>query len=128
MYYSLFVSLWLPLALFAQGPIITWDKVTHDFGDVPQGSKVEFTFKFTNRGDQPLLITNVEVSCGCTTPRGWPRDPVKPGDRGEIRVAFNSVSKSGKQNKVVRVISNAVNPESVQLTIVANVLPKNPEG
>src|SRR3990170_8156192 len=89
------------------GPVITFEKKTHDFGDIVQGDKVEETFTFANTGTEPLIITNVEVTCGCTTPKGWQRDPIPPGGKSEIIVAFNSTGKSAKQNKVVKVISNA---------------------
>src|SRR5687767_5599836 len=81
------------------GPVITFEKKTHDFGDIVQGDKVEETFKFTNTGTEPLIITNVQVTCGCTTPKGWPRDPIMPGGKAEITIAFNSAGKMGKQNK-----------------------------
>src|SRR5436190_7164183 len=90
------------------GPVLTWEKKTHDFGDIYQGDKVEHTFYFTNTGNEPLIITNVQVSCGCTTPKGWPRDPIPPGGKGEVSIAFNSAGKMGKQNKPVTIISNAV--------------------
>jgi hypothetical protein len=106
------------------GPQITWEKSTYDFGDISQGDKVEQLFTFTNTGSEPLIITNVEVTCGCTTPKGWPRDPVAPGAKGEITVSFNSAGKFGRQNKVVTVISNAVNPEAGQIKFSANVLEK----
>lgn len=104
-----------------QSPIITWDKNTHDFGDITQGEKVEHTFKFTNTGSEPLVITNVEVTCGCTTPKGWPRDPINPGGKGEITVQFDSTHKIGRQNKVATVISNSGNS---QITFSVNVLEK----
>jgi hypothetical protein len=107
----------------AQGPVITWDKNTYDFGDIFQGEKVERVFRFTNSGTEPLVITNVEVTCGCTTPKGWPRDPVNPGGRGEITVQFDSSHKIGRQNKVSTVVSNAVSGIS-QITISVNVLEK----
>ncbi len=108
----------------ASGPAITWEKSTHDFGDMTAGDKVEYTYKFTNTGTEPLIITNVTVTCGCTLPKQWPRDPVAAGSKSEITVAFNSTGKSGKQNKVVTVISNAVNTEAAQITFTANVLEK----
>ncbi|MBP9925309.1 MAG: DUF1573 domain-containing protein [Cyclobacteriaceae bacterium] len=108
----------------AQGPVITWEFLSHDFGDIVQGDKVDYTFKFTNTGNQPLVLTNVEVTCGCTTPKGWPRDPVMPGGKGELTIAFNSVGKFGKQNKVVTVTSNSVG-SSNQVMITANVLEKS---
>jgi len=106
-----------------QGPVIKWEKLTHDFGDITQGEKVEYTFKFTNAGNQPLVITNVEVTCGCTTPKGWPRDPIMPAGKGDLTVAFNSSGKIGKQNKVVTVTSNATGAGN-QVMITVNVLEK----
>jgi len=105
------------------GPSITWDKNTYDFGDIFQGEKVEYTFKFTNSGTEPLVITNVEVTCGCTTPKGWPRDPINPGGKGEITVQFDSTHKIGRQNKVATIISNASAGNS-QVTFSVNVLEK----
>lgn len=106
------------------GPVITFEKKTHDFGDIFQGDKVEETFKFTNTGTEPLILTNVQVTCGCTTPKGWPRDPILPGGKGELTVAFNSAGKMGKQNKVVTVVSNAVNADGAQISFTSNVLEK----
>jgi len=126
-YLLLIAVLGFGFAAFAQkanGPVITFEKKTHDFGDIAQGDKVEETFKFTNTGTEPLIITNVQVTCGCTTPKGWPRDPVAPGGKGEITVAFNSTGKIGKQNKTVTVISNASNADGGQITFSTNVLEK----
>jgi hypothetical protein len=109
------------------GPVITWDKKTHDFGDIYQGDKVEHTFYFTNTGNEPLLITNVQVTCGCTTPKGWPRDPIPPGGKGELSISFNSAGKSGRQNKPVTIISNASNADGGQITFTTNVLDKKPQ-
>ena len=108
----------------AKGPVIAWEKSTHDFGDLVQGDKIEHTYKFKNTGNEPLIITNVQVTCGCTTPKGWARDPIFPGQSGEITVAFNSLGKFGKQNKVVTVVSNALNPEGGQISFTANVVEK----
>lgn len=107
------------------GPVLTWDKSTHDFGNIVQGDVVEHTFKFTNTGTEPLIITNVQVSCGCTTPKGWPRDPVMPGGTGELTVAFNSTGKMGAQTKPVTIISNAVNDTRLVFNTV--VLDKKPQ-
>src|SRR5882762_1370252 len=108
----------------ANGPVITFEKKTHDFGDLTQGDKVENVFKFTNTGNEPLVITNVQVTCGCTTPKGWPRDPIAAGGKGEVTIAFNSAGKMGKQNKVVTVVSNAVNADGAQISFTTNVLEK----
>ncbi len=105
------------------GAVISWEENAHDFGEIIAGEKVEHTFKFENTGTDPLVITNVQVTCGCTTPKGWPRDPVAPGKKAELVVQFNSTGKIGRQNKVVTVISNAVGGNS-QITFTATVLEK----
>jgi hypothetical protein len=126
----LIVAFGFATQIFAQeqatqnGPVITFEKKTHDFGDIVQGDKVEETFKFANTGSQPLIITNVQVTCGCTVPKGWPRDPIMPGGKAELTVAFNSAGKMGKQSKVVTVVSNAVNADGSQISFTTNVLEK----
>lgn len=110
----------------ANGPVITWAKSTYDFGDIRQGEKVEHTYTFTNTGNQPLIITNVQVTCGCTTPKGFPRDPIAPGQTGQITIGFNSTGKTGKQNKVVTVVSNSAG-DTNQVSFTTNILkPENP--
>ncbi len=106
-----------------KGAIITWEVTSYEFGDIYKGDKVQHTFKFTNTGSSPLIITNVEVTCGCTIPKGWPRDPIMPGNRGELQVQFDSSGKFGRQNKVVTVVSNSRYGNS-QITFSANVLEK----
>ncbi len=108
--------------LFAPGPHISFVESSHDFGDIEQGDKVEFTFEFTNDGDAPLVISNVQTTCGCTA-SSWPREPIAVGEKSKIDVTFNSAGKSGQQNKVITIMSNATNnPEKVK--IVTNILPK----
>lgn len=108
-----------------KGAAITWEITSFDFGDIYQGEKVQHVFRFVNSGNEPLIITNVEVTCGCTTPRGWPRDPIMPGAKAEIEVQFNSSGKFGRQNKVVTIVSNASAGNS-QITFTANILEKRP--
>lgn len=106
-----------------QGAAFAWEKASYDFGDLAQGEKIEHVFKFTNSGSEPLVITNVEVTCGCTTPRGWPKNPIKPGGTGEITIAFDSTGKIGRQNKVITITSNAIGASN-QVMISGNVLEK----
>jgi hypothetical protein len=106
------------------GPVLTFDKDTHDFGDIFQGDKVEQVFKFTNTGNEPLIITNIQVTCGCTAPE-FPRNPIAPGGKGEIKIAFNSAGKMGRQNKSLPVISNSINDPVIMIT--TNILDKRPQ-
>ena len=131
-YLLLIIVLGLTVHSFAQnktaeqknGAVITWEKKTHDFGSLVQGDKAEHTFYFTNTGNEPLIITNVQIDCGCTTAKGWPRDPVPPRSNGEITVSFNTVGKMGMQNKAVTLVTNAVNADGNTITFTTNILDK----
>jgi hypothetical protein len=106
------------------GAVITLEKSSHDFGDINQGDVVEQVFKFTNTGNQPLIISEIKTTCGCTTPI-FPKNPIMPGATGEIKVGFNSAGKSNKQTKVLPIISNAANEASI--TFTTNVIVKQPQ-
>lgn len=104
----------------AKGAEITFKEKSHEFGDITQGDKVEYIFTFTNTGTEPLILSEVVTTCGCTAPE-WNREPVMPGKTGQIHITFNSANKSGRQNKVITILSNAINnPERV--SILCNVL------
>ncbi len=102
---------------------IDFKEKSYDFKEIKEGETVEHKFVFTNTGDAPLLLTNVSTTCGCTAP-SWPREAIAPGEKGEILVKFNSTGKSGVQNKVITIFSNAANAQE-QIKIVGNVAPKS---
>lgn len=106
----------------ADGPVLTFEQSSKDFGDITQGEKVEHVFKLENTGNSPLVISNVAATCGCTVP-SWPKEPIAPGKTAEIKVTFNSKGKMGKQNSVVRIYSNATEPIE-KVSMISNVLPK----
>ena len=89
------------------GPQIVFEETKYEFKPISQGEVVDHVFKFKNTGTQPLVINNIGVSCGCTTPE-WTKDPVAPGKSGTIAAHFNSAGKMGMQNKVLTVESNSV--------------------
>ena len=104
--------------------IITFEETEHYFGDVIQGEKVTYSFKFHNTGGSDLLITKVSTSCGCTVGK-YPREPIKPGKKGNIEVTFDTNRRKGIQNKTVTVLANT-EPNKTMLRIKANViLPEN---
>lgn len=103
-------------------PIITFNKKEHDFGTIKEGDKVETTFVFTNTGEADLLISDAKGSCGCTVPE-YPKEPIKPGKTGKMKVSFDSNGKPGNQQKSVNITSNSMTGRDV-LTIKANVTPK----
>lgn len=104
------------------GPVIKFEESSHEFGDIEQGDKVNYIFTFTNTGTEPLILTEVVTTCGCTAP-SWSREPVLPGKNGEVQITFNSAHKMGRQNKGITILSNAINSPA-RVTITGNVLPK----
>ncbi|MGH1339342.1 MAG: DUF1573 domain-containing protein [Aureispira sp.] len=98
---------------------ITFEEEVFDFGDIVEGDAVEHVFKFTNTGKNPLIINNARGSCGCTVPE-WPRDPIAPGQDGEIQVKFNSRGKQGEQNKSITISANTL-PNKTVIRIVGGV-------
>jgi hypothetical protein len=103
-------------------PKVKFEKEIYDFGVIQQGEKVHYDFKFKNEGKTPLIITNATATCGCTVPE-YPNAPVKPGEEGVIKVIFDSSGKSGMQDKVVTLTSNA-SPEADKLHLVGEVKEK----
>lgn len=100
---------------------IEFEEKSKDFGDIFQGDKVTHVFNFTNTGTEPLILSNVITSCGCTATE-WPREPIAPGAKAAINATFNSRGKMGKQNKVITVVSNS-SEGSARVSIISNVLP-----
>jgi hypothetical protein len=105
----------------AQG-VMSFEKDNHDFGSVPEGTMATYEFKFKNTGTQPVIIANVQASCGCTTP-DWTKTPVLPGKYGVVKAMYSSAGRPGVFNKTVTVTSNAATPSTV-LSIKGNVLSK----
>lgn len=91
---------------------IAIDSSFFDFGTVKQGVMVKRTFRFANTGADSLVITDVKTTCGCTVP-DWPKQPVPPGGKGEIKVEFNTANKSGRQLRILRVVANTNPAESL---------------
>jgi len=106
-------------------PAFEFTETTHDFGTITEGEVVEHTFTFKNVGEAPLVIQNTSASCGCTTPN-YSREPVAPGETGEVQVKFNSQSRPGVQNKTITITANT-NPSVTRLFIKTNVTPKGEE-
>jgi len=81
---------------------------TIDYGEITKGSDGVRVFEFTNTGDQPLIITEVKSSCGCTVPKK-PKGPVAPGESSTIEVKYDT-KRVGPIRKTVTVYSNAEEP------------------
>ena len=101
---------------------IIFQETVFDFGTITDGDKVSHTFEFTNSGTNPLVISNARGSCGCTVPV-WPKEPIAPGETGEIQVEYNSTNKNGQIQQTVTIDANT-EPGQSKLTIKVNVLKK----
>jgi Protein of unknown function (DUF1573) len=86
-----------------------FEKETYDFGKIPQGKPVSVDFKFTNVGEEPLIISNVEPTCGCTI-ADYTKTPVKKGESGFVKLTFNAAVVQPSFAKAVTVKSNARTP------------------
>lgn len=113
-----------PAAPAGPTTVMAFQEEEFDFGTVVDGEKVSHTYVFTNDGDEPLILSNAKGSCGCTVPQ-WPREPIAPGESGEVTVEFNSKNKKGKRNQKVTITANT-NPPQTFLFLKGEVLP--PEG
>lgn len=102
-----------------------FEEETHDFGEVPEGPLAEYDFEFKNVGKEPIVIQEAHGSCGCTVPK-WPSEPILPGKKGKIHVAYSSQGRPGPINKDVTINSNAEQSPMV-LHIRGNVKPKPAE-
>ena len=118
------------MGVFAQtaatkSAVMTFETKFHDFGDVKQGEKVTYVFKYKNTGTDTLKIDNIVSSCGCTVPNNYEK-VVAPGASASVTVEFNSAGKMGLVNKTLTILSNAATPNAdpaEYLRIRVNVIP-----
>ena len=105
----------------AQGAI-KFKAEKHDFGKIVEGTQAPYSFEFTNTGKTPVVISNVQPSCGCTTPE-WTREPIMPGKTGKVTASYNSAGRPGNFNKTITVVNNG-EVSQIILTILGSVVPK----
>jgi hypothetical protein len=84
---------------------IQWIDSVRNFGKINEGQKLSVSFRFKNTGDKPLVIQSVHPSCGCTV-ADYPREPIAPGEEGEITGEFNSEGRQGENHKEITVYTN----------------------
>jgi hypothetical protein len=94
--FTLFFAIVVAVVINAQPPAATEDALLmkesgFDFGTIPQGKPVYHFFEVTNSGKTPMVISNVQTSCGCTTPE-WSKEPIAPGATAKIRVGYNAAA------------------------------------
>lgn len=105
-----------------KGAEMTFNEKTHDFGTIKEANgPVTHTFEFTNTGGEPLVIINVNASCGCTRPE-YPKQPIMPGKKGKVKVTFNPAGRPGEFSKEVKIRTNG--DKRPILRITGTVIPK----
>ncbi|MDO5615851.1 MAG: DUF1573 domain-containing protein [Cruoricaptor ignavus] len=92
----------------------------YDFKDVKKGESVEHIYEVTNTGENPLIISEVKPACGCTAPN-YTKEPIMPGEKGQITLKFDSSNFDGMQTKQAEVFAN-VEKSPIVLTFMANVV------
>jgi hypothetical protein len=102
-------------------PAIDFNQRVYDFGEIPEGKKVEYSFLILNKGKSDLQIRSVKASCGCTAANPASK-VVKPGENTEVKVVFDSQGRVGLQNKTITIISNDPNASTSILRISGNVI------
>jgi Protein of unknown function (DUF1573) len=103
--------------------VLVLKETEHDFSQIPQGKPVYYNFEIVNKGKTPLVLDNVQASCGCTTPE-WSRDPIAPGATAKIRVGYNAAAE-GPFNKTITITYNTNQTKVLQ---IKGTVWKAPEG
>lgn len=104
-------------------PVMTFDNETFEFKDIAVGSTVKHSFKFKNTGKVALLLFDVKASCGCTVLKGWPKEPIAPGESAEIPIEFTP-NVTGLNEKTVSIVANTI-PSTKKLKIKGTVIGTN---
>lgn len=101
-------------------PIMEFENETFEFKNIAVGSTINHSFKFKNTGKVALLLNDVRASCGCTVLKGWPKEPIAPGESGEIPIEFTP-NVTGKNEKSVSIVANTI-PSTKKLHIRGTVV------
>jgi len=101
---------------------LKFETINHDFGEIVEGNPVTFNFEFTNTGKAPIVLSNVQASCGCTTPV-WIRTPIAPGEKSQIKVTYNASDHPGPFSKSI-VATTDGEPSVYMLAIKGSVKPR----
>jgi hypothetical protein len=104
------------------GPVMTFESTEVDYGEMAQGDDGTKYFVFTNTGNEPLIISNVRSSCGCTVPT-YDKSPIAPGDESIIEVKYDT-KRVGPFRKTITLFTNVPDQKVVVLRIKGNVKKK----
>lgn len=113
-----------PQATNAQNPDanMKFTAEEHNFGNIPEGPAVSTDFEFKNTGKEPIVLSNVQASCGCTTPT-WTKDPILPGKTGKVTATYNTQGRPGNFVKTITINSNV----GTKVVKISGVVEKAPD-
>jgi hypothetical protein len=103
-YTAVFLFVLSGLTSFAQG--LKFDDTKYNFGFVHEGELLVHEYKFENTGTQPVIISDAKVQCSCTKVE-YPKQLIKPGEKGTIKVSFDTTNKMDRQDRTVLLVTNA---------------------
>jgi len=109
--------------LSGKSPKIVFSETKHDFGKVPSGPQLTYSFKFKNKGKETLLIKDIITSCGCTGATVGNKTEYGKNEKGEVSVTFNTQGREGHQEKNIIIKSNDPFSPEVVLTVSCNIDP-----
>jgi hypothetical protein len=107
-----------------QGPVMTFESMIVDYGDIEQNSEPLRVLKFTNTGTEPLVVSNARGSCGCTVPT-WPKQPIMPGESSQLEIRYDT-KRLGGINKTVTLTTNE-GTESHVIKVIGTIHQAAPE-
>lgn len=95
-----------------KSPQFKFESETHNFGKILVNKPVTYEFKYVNVGEEPLIITKAEASCGCTVPK-YTATPIKKGETGVISVTYSAAGAPSAFSKAITISSNSKTPIKV---------------
>lgn len=106
-----------------ENPVIRATELVYDFGIIAEeDGPVSHVFVVENKGSNPLVITRVTASCGCTRPE-WTKAPIASGKTGEVKITYDPKGRPGPFVKTASIYSNG-NQGSYKLAVKGTVTPK----
>lgn len=102
--------------------VLSFREEKYMFGEVKAGTIIEHTFEFTNTGAVPLILSDVRSTCGCTVAE-WPKNPIAPGGKGEIKATFDTKNKNGLEIKPITITANTL-PAKLNIFLEGTVIGK----
>ena len=126
--FNFFIAVFFSLSAFSQNKatgdvanlpnkasdILTLQEMEYDFGKIPQGKPVTHVFEVVNNGTDSLRISNVQASCGCTTPEWERNEVVAPGGKTSIKVGYNAAN-AGSFTKTITIFYNQEQTKQISI-------------